>query len=209
MTPFVPQRQQQLQRLAAELDMEYQETDPWGMVRQLADFRLFSRGFRSRVRHVLRQQEDLHAYDLRLFDYRYVVWRGKHTRAVEQTALFLQSQQLGLPEFRLQPETILHKLGELLGATDIDFEAYPEFSRQYRLTSSDETYVRHHFNDQVLRFFSVQTGWTLEGLGYYLVMYKKGKVLPGKEVRDLYAKGLELYRLFGGGPSAVPSPKRR
>ncbi len=191
-----PDRRPQLERLAFDLGLRYREEDDWGMINQLKDFKLFQRGFRGRIRHMLHQQEALMQFDLRIFDYRYVIPANNHARVVKQTVFFLKSQRLNLPQCWMRPEHFFHKIGELLGFGDIDFEEHPEFSARYRLTGEDEDYIRHRFNDRVLHFFQVERGWTLEGLGFYMLLYKKNKILSPSEITQLYQNGKKLYQLF-------------
>ncbi len=190
------ERRRQLERLADHLHLEYHEEDLWNLLPQLRDFRLFQKGRRGRIRHLLRRQEGLMEYDLRIFDYRYIVFNGKSNRPVEQTVFFLQSRKLGLPQCWMRPETFFHKVGELMGYDDIDFEEHPQFSGQYRLTGDDEEYIRYQFTKEVLHFFTVEKGWTLEGLGFYMLLYKKGQILRPSEIREMYEKGIQVYKLF-------------
>jgi hypothetical protein len=188
------QRTEQLQQVAAKLAMTYKPTDEWGVQQQLQDFRLFQRGFSGRLRHVLTKQDGLLESKVYIFDYRYLLWAGKSTRRVEQTVFFLESRKLGLPEFYLRPENFFHRIAETLGLVeDIDFEEYLDFSNNYRLTGSDEEYIRHNFQDEILRFFAIEKGWSMEGLGFYLVLYKKGKVLAPNVIADFYRKGMRVY----------------
>jgi len=174
--------------------MTYKPTDEWGIQQQLQDFRLFQRGFRGRLRHVLAKQDGLLESKVYIFDYRYLLWAGKSTRRVEQTVFFLESRKLGLPEFYLRPEHFFHRVGETLGLVDdIDFEEYLDFSNNYRLTGSDEEYIRHNFQEEILRFFAIEKGWSMEGLGFYLLLYQKGKVLAPNVIADFYRKGMQVY----------------
>lgn len=187
-------RSDEYQRVAHQLKVEYSADDDWGILQQLQDFRLFRRGFRGRIRHVLTQEHGMMESRVQVFDYRYLKWAGKHTKRVQQTVFFLESRKLGLPEFYMQPEHFFHRIGESLGLTkDIDFEESPRFSHNYRLTGEDEGYIRHYFQEPMLRFFAVEKGWTLEGLGFYLVLYKHGKLLPGNTIANLYRKGMDVY----------------
>ncbi|NJB87673.1 hypothetical protein GGR26_003457 [Lewinella marina] len=187
-----------LRQLADRLGMTFSDSDTHGLDRWLEDFRLAARGRRTAITNVLREQQGLKEYDAYLFDYSYRSF-GKQ-QAVHQTVFFLHSQQLVLPELCLQPETLLHKLGQLFGREDIDFTRFPKFSKQYRLTGTDEGYIRHQFTDEVLNYFTVNKGWSVEGIGYYLLLYKDGFLLPPEEVEQLYRRGLELYRLFSNQP---------
>lgn len=187
-------RGDQLKNVARNLKLEYRPTDQWGIVQQLQDFRLFRRGFRGRVHHVMSKEDGLMESRVHVFDYRYLKWAGKHTKRVQQTVFFLESRKLALSEFYMRPEYFFHRIGEMLGVTDdIDFEQHLDFSNNYRLTGDDETFIRHNFNEEVLRFFAIEKGWSLEGLGFYLVLYKHGKLLPADKINEFYQKGLKVY----------------
>lgn len=189
-------RSNQLAEIAYRMGVDFSPEDDWGLINLLEDFKLFRRGFRKKITNVLRSRDDLLETDLRIFDYQYVISTGKSSRRFRQTVFFADSRKLGLPEFRMKPELFIHKIGALLGFEDINFEAFPEFSRQYYLKSSDEQYLRASMHDGVLRFFSVEKGWRLEGINYYLIFYRKNVLFPPEEISDFYKKGTQLFELF-------------
>ena len=189
-------RERSLRQLAHQLGFSYDPGDAYGLAGQLADFRLFSTGRKRQISHLLRRQDGLMDFDINLFDYQYTPYGASKDKAVHQTVFFLQSARLGLPGLRLEPETLLHKMGELFGMQDIDFVRFPKFSGQYRLTGDDEEYIRHHFTDEVLNYFTLRKGWTVEGLGFYLLVYKKGLLLPPGQIESLYRRGTEIYGLL-------------
>lgn len=189
-------RGRQLRKVAFDLGMEYQEEDQYDLTTQLSDFRLFSRGARKRISNIMRRQDGLMEFDIRVFDYRYLRWNGNKMKTHQQTVFYLQSTQLGLPEVWMQPETIFHKVGELFGRGDIDFVRFPKFSGNYRLTGEDEVFVRHHFNDEVLNYFTVEKGWSLEGVGYFLILYKKGRIMAPEKIKDFYKRGMKVFEMM-------------
>lgn len=192
-----PYRQRNLAALAHKLEFSFTEDDDYGMLSQLQDFRLFQEGRKKEVKRILRRQDGLMEFDIAIFDYSFQKWGGSaSTSTVYQTVFFLQSAKLGLPEIWMQPETIAHKLGELLGFTDIDFVRFPKFSGQYRLTGGDEEYIRHHFTDEVLNYFTLNKGWSMEGVGFYLLFYRKGTLIPSAQIENFYRKGQEIYALL-------------
>lgn len=193
-----PYRQRNLAALARKLNFSFTETDESGLMAQLQDFKLFSEGRNKSIERVLRRQDGLMEFDISIFDYSFQRWGGGSApeSRVHQTVFFLQSGQLGLPELWLQPETLTHKIGELLGFTDIDFVRFPKFSGQYRLTGDDEEYIRHHFSDDVLNYFTLNKGWSMEGLGYYLLFYRKGMLIASEQIEDFYRRGQEVYALM-------------
>ena len=86
-----------------------------------------------------------------------------------------------LPVFELRPEHFLDKLGSALGFKDINFESNPEFSKRYKLQGADETAVRELFHSGRLTFFEQQKGWSVDGAGEWLAVYRQVTcVAPGK-----------------------------
>lgn len=192
-----PYRHRNLMALARKMDFSFHETDDYGLTTQLQDFRLFQEGRDKRIERIIRKQDGLMEFDISIFDYSFKTWSGSGSdNRVHQSVFFLQSAQLGLPELWMKPETITHKIGELLGWGDIDFVRFPKFSGQYRLTGGDEEYIRHHFNDEVLNFFTLNKGWSMEGLGFYLVFYRKGMLIPSAQIEEFYHRGQEVYRML-------------
>lgn len=188
-------RQEELKKVAAQLELDYSATDEWGVKAQLQDFRLFRRGYRGRLSHLMYYEDDLLEMRVHVFDYHYTKFTGKSSRRVHQTVFFLESRKLSLAEFYMRPEYFFHRIGEMLGVTDdIDFEQHLDFSNNYRLTGTDEDFIRHNFNRDVLRFFAIEKGWSLEGLGFYLLFYKHGKLLSDRQIKALYGKGMEVYQ---------------
>jgi hypothetical protein len=186
----------QLQNVALQLGMQYQAADKWGVYRLLKDFRLFRRGGRRKITNLLSQREGGLESETFIFDYRYVISSGKSSRVYKQTVFFMHSKQLGLPQFLLQPETFFHKVGQLLGMQDIDFEQYPLFSKQYLLRGEDEDYIRASLPDKALQFFTLEKGWSLEGLNYYLVFYKDNHLMLPSQIMHFYRKGMYLHEIL-------------
>ncbi|MFT7121760.1 MAG: hypothetical protein ACJAZ9_001946 [Neolewinella sp.] len=192
-----PYRQRNLVALANKLDMSFHEEDDYGLEAQLKDFKLFQEGRSKKVARILRKQAGLMDFDASIFDYSFKKFGGSaNNNTVYQTVFFIQSANLGLPELWMKPETIAHKLGELLGFGDIDFVRYPKFSGQYRLTGEDEEYIRHHFTDDVLNYFTLNKGLSMEGLGFYMIFYRKGTLIPSVQIEQFYNRGKEIYNLL-------------
>jgi len=86
-----------------------------------------------------------------------------------------------LPVFELRPEHFFDKIGATFGFKDINFESNPEFSKRYKLQGADEMAVRELFHSGRLTFFEQQKGWSVEGAGEWLAVYRQVTcVAPGK-----------------------------
>lgn len=189
-------RAEQLDDIAFQLGMEFNARDEWGLINYLEDFKLFRRGFSKRISNILYRQDEMLNLSTYIFDYRFTISTGNSARVIRQTVFFIESRQLGLPIFYMRPEHIFHRIGEFLGMQDIDFEEYPAFSGNYLLQGDDEDFIRASMDEPFLRFFSVEDKWYLEGINYYLLFYRRGKLLKPEQIREFYTKGLDIYKLL-------------
>lgn len=189
-------RAEQLDNIAFQLGMEFNVHDEWGLINYLEDFKLFRRGFSKRISNILHRQDEMLNLSTYIFDYRFTISTGNSARVIRQTVFFIESRKLGLPIFYMRPEHIFHRIGEFLGMQDIDFEEYPAFSSNYLLQGDDEDFIRASMDEPFLRFFSVENKWYLEGINYYLLFYRRGKLLKPEQIREFYTKGLEIYKLL-------------
>ena len=126
-----------MQETASNLDMQFHIKDEYGLISMMKDFKLFKRGYGKKIRNILSVKRDIEQPDIRIFDYHYVVGGGNSTRRISQTVFYIHSKALNLPEFIIKPEYFFHKVGEWLGMQDINFEAFPDFSKQYLLQGPD------------------------------------------------------------------------
>ncbi len=189
-------RPQLLQKIASQLDMQFFPEEEWGILPLLRDFKLFRHGSGRSITNVMHKQDAWLETDARIFDYKYTVHAGNSHKTYRQTVFFVQSKRLALPQFWMKPEHFFLKIGQWLGFEDIDFVEHPEFSDQYHLKGYDEEYIRATMNDDVLRFFTIEKDWHLEGINYYMVLYKTDYIMSAREIEQLYHKGLKLCNLL-------------
>lgn len=180
-------------QVATSLDMEFREKDEYGVMSLLSDFCLFQHG--GQIKNIISEKKD-NLDEHMVFDYVYRTG-GKKSRTVYQSVYYCNSKTLGLPEFNMKPENIFHRIGKKLKLiSDINFEDYPEFSEIYYLKGEDEELVKHAFDHKILTFFSKETGWHLEGIGYYLIFYKPGKRISATSIPHFLKLGLEISNIF-------------
>jgi len=188
-------REGQLRAVAHRMGMTYHPVKEFDSINLLTEFQLFNKGRNRTIRNVLEKQSDNLETKVQIFDYRFETGFKKSRRTWDQTVFFVQSKQLAVPEFTLQPESVFHKLGSyLFDLQDIDFEQFPKFSDQYRLQGEDEHYIRFMMNDRLLQFFNSATGWYMEGTNFYLILYKLNKRFKARAIRDFYQQGEAIYQ---------------
>lgn len=189
------ERTAELRAAAPEIGMRFQEKDEYGMIALLRDFKLFQRGRRRAIINILTRESDLMEEKVNIFDYRYTVQSNNSSRTFVQTVFFIQSKQLALPEMLLKPEHFFHKVGAWLGMQDIDFEEHPSFSESYLLQGEDESRIRRTMGQEaVIRFFTVEKNWSLESIGFYLILYQEQTLFTPGHIKTLYNKGMDLYQ---------------
>ena len=187
-------RGEQMKRIAKDLKMSYKAIDDFGLDTLLMDFQLFQKGRKRVIKNLMRKNDG--KVDIRIFDYIYLRGGGKRRRRREQTVMFIHSNQLGLPEFLMKPESILHKIGVKFGFQDINFVDHEKFSNDYLVQGEHEDFVRDLFERKLLRYFTFKGNWSLEGLNYYLIIYKHGKLMKTKDLRAFYDRGLQIFNIL-------------
>lgn len=194
------QREYELQAAAHKLGLSFQPEDSWGLLNLLRDFKLFRSGHSKKAINIMEHRDPWHQFHLRIFDYHYTRGAGKHRRRFAQTVFFVESKQLGLPNFWMSPEGFFERIGTFLGMQDINFVDFPDFSRNYLLRGDDEEYIRARMSPELLHFFSIEKNWCLEGCNYFFVFYRRNKRFSGKEIAYLHERGTALHQLLLGEP---------
>ncbi len=187
-----PSREGQLRAVAHRLGMTFSPAESYSNRNLLSDFELFRKGRNRLFTNIMQKADEWMENDIQIFDYQFVTGHSNSRRKVAQTVFFIRSKTLGLPQFVLKPETIFDKIASYFGKQDIDFERFPKFSGQYLLQSEDEEYMRFKMTDEVLHFFSRERGWHMEGVNFYLVLYKKNHRLRASAIPQLYQRGMAL-----------------
>jgi hypothetical protein len=190
-------RAEAFKRLAYDHDLKYLGKDEYGVIGYLQEFELFHRvGSSSGISNLCQKKSHSLDYEINVFDYKYTVMVGKVPVTFQQTIYFVNSKSLDLPVFLMKPEGLMNKLGSYFGIEDIDFEDYPAFSDAYNLKGENEDYIRHHFDDHILKFFSTSAGWTIEASNFYLIFYRNNELIPDEGIGEFYRVGSGIYELF-------------
>ena len=159
---------------------------------------LFSIGHSHKLKNVFVNESD--ELSIKLFDYLYAVGGGKSRKEYHQSVFLVESKALNLPVFNMKPETVWHKIGQAaFGQQDIDFERYPNFSKNYLLKGQDEQAIRYAFTPSILQHFEYIEGWSVEGDGPYLVVYYSGRRQKPEHTLWFLEKCMEIFQLFKQG----------
>jgi hypothetical protein len=160
----------------------------------MSTFKLFTSGHSRRCRNVMEQQGP--DVSISHFDYSYSIGSGKSRTTYNQTVTVFTGSKLKLPSFFMGPENFFHRIGDVLGLKDIDFDDAPEFSKSYLLKGSDEAAIRLFFDSTLLRFFKDRPGLNLETSDHSFIVYNKSKRTPVDEIAAELKSRIEIYSMF-------------
>lgn len=192
--------------VASQLEWKCFEDDPVSTISWLRDFRLFKTGNRKGISPLIITRVDEFEFTA-AFDYQYTVSTNNSSTTYRQTVYARYSKALALPHFMMVPEKWYHRIGVMMGMQDINFESYPEFSRNYLLRGADEDYIRHHFDHpEMIRFFGTNAFYSLEGMNYLMVLYVHNVVLPLEQIAQLINIGNRLHNYLADKTPVIQLP---
>ena len=87
-----------------------------------------------------------------------------HFSTTAQAVISFRSPGLNPPRFVLRPEILFHRMGDVVGLHDIDFDSHPQFSKKYLLRGTADEKVRELFRHDVLDVFEDIERVSAEGL---------------------------------------------
>ncbi len=114
------------------------------------------------------------------FEYVYTIGAGRSRSTHSQAMMKWESAGAKLPAFTLGPESFFSRIGQALGASDIDFEDDPAFSRAYVLKGQDEAAIRTLFTSALRAELASRPGQHLAGAGPTLFWWQY-RGLPGPQ----------------------------
>jgi len=158
------------------------------------NFELFSKGHGKKVKNEMWGSR--RGMDVSIFGYYYTVGYGKNANKYSQTVVSMDCNKIKFPAFELKPENTFHKIGQVFGYQDIDFETFPSFSKEYLLRGEDETRIRQLFTARVIRFFESNKNLCIEAHNNTLIFYKPSKRCKPEDIEDFVEEGQRVQRVF-------------
>lgn len=190
-------RTEALQQASVAMGFSFEAEGDVEQIRALGDLPLFGRGHGKRLKNVMSGRAG--AGDARVFDYQYTTGGGKDSHTWRQTVALYPGGGPGLPDFVLSPESVLHKLGQMLGYQDIDFESSPTFSSRYLLRGQDEAAIRSAFTVDTRGFLEQEPGWTVEVQGGTVATYRAGRRVKPEDLGAFIQETATVLRALTHG----------
>ncbi|HEX4413589.1 MAG TPA: hypothetical protein VH107_08170 [Lacipirellulaceae bacterium] len=190
-------RAEAMERIAAELRLEYRPVGSDGLVAQLSSFQLFSKGRSKKVANML--QGGSGERRLAIFDYQYTTGGGKSTHVWKTTVLNLSLDGPAMPACMLRRKQVGDTIASWFRGRGIEFVGRPMFSKRYLLRGDDEPAIRAVFTEPVVTYFEENPGLFVEAAGNAMLVYRLGKNVRPEEIGEFLGKGLELLGVMRAG----------
>jgi hypothetical protein len=185
----VKKRREDLQTIARQMSMDFFPDGDEGIAPMLSNLEFFRYGDRCKVSNLIRGQIDRkgRTISVAIFDYDYTICLHQSTEfslsdnsiSVEidnntqsfcQTVLVFYDESLDLPGFGLRPEHLWDKLANLVGFEDINFDGFPNFSQQYRLSANPDADIHQIFQPNLIKFYESNQICS-EAIGPYVLIF--------------------------------------
>ena len=190
---YEKRRTEAMQGVAEKLGLSFSAAKDEMLLEKLQRFAVFSKGHSRKMKNVMTAETEL--AQLTIFDYRYTVGYGKHSRTHNHTMVAMEAKSLRLPEFTLRPQGFFDKVGAALGFQDINFDDHPEFSRLFVLKGKDESAIRGFFDPEMCELFAQRKGMTID-CGPDLFVYMQGGRKKPEEIQGFMSEGYEVFQAF-------------
>ena len=115
-------------------------------------------------------------HDVTLFDYHYQVKSGKNTHHYN-FSFFILVLPGSFPELVIDKEGFFSKVAQALGYDDIDFESH-EFSRKFRVRSSDKKFAYDVCNGQMIEYLLSNIDLSIEIEGEVMAISFRSRLSP-------------------------------
>ena len=191
---YEKQRTEMLKGVSKQIGLPFYPKGNPSLIDELSQFHLFSQGNSKEITNLFHGQAQ--QAEVAMFGYHYRIGIGKNSQTHSQTVIYFRSSSLNLPRFALRPEKLFHKIGQVFGYQDVDFDSHPMFSQYYLLRADDVERVRCVFSDHVLAYFEQKRGVGTEGGGDQLIFYRSEKRIHPYQMRFFLEEGFRVLELF-------------
>ncbi|MFH1126794.1 MAG: hypothetical protein V1718_01655 [archaeon] len=188
-------RREDLKKTAGRFGFSYSQTPDPALFSTLQSFSLFKKGFSKKITNVIKG--DMNRIHWTVFDYSYSISTDRSSSTYNQTVACAEMKDTNLPHFTLGPESFFHKLGDIFGYKDINFENYPVFSKRYLLKGPDEKSVRDIFTPETLSYFESRAKpVNFEADGSRMIIYDYSKTIAPENIHAFIDESSRIAGLF-------------
>jgi len=140
--------------------------------------------------YLFKKDLELNSFN-QIFDF----YRGSDYGNSGTTIFLYDCEGLDLPGFIIKPKGGFRKLGSIFSGGEWS-HVNPEFEKAYTVESTDMNYMRMAITIQFAEVMLRLKGFSLEGKGSHLVLYKKNTRTDIVDMDNIYFDGKELIDII-------------
>lgn len=125
----------------------------------------------------------------RYFDYSCLLGSGQGQRRKQATLALFEFEKGAFPDFHLSAAGEPEELSGLEPAAMAELPGFPEGARLY---GRDQAALKKYFNPEIAGCFCAHPGWSAQGAGRWLVLYRGLDLASPSRYRDFMAEALSL-----------------
>lgn len=167
-------RREAMAALAARLGLQFNPRKRRDLARRYRFLDKLRRGSNRYAYNIL--SGNYQGHDVTLFDYHYQVNSGKNTHH-HYFSFFILGLPGSFPELVIDKEGFFSKVAQALGYDDIDFESH-EFSRKFRVRSSDKKFAYDVCNGQMIEYLLSNSDLSIEIEGEVMAISFNSRLSP-------------------------------
>lgn len=141
------------------------------------------------------ERRDVAGLELCIVQMHYIESDASIMKTVRQTVIYLEDDNLDIPEFALWPhfKGVAGKLFASLGnMVDINFTESQQFSNEYHLFGWNEAAIRQLFSPEVRQRLSIEKGWSLRGKHGRLAVFQQAKTIYDGELEAFLVSAAQI-----------------
>lgn len=124
------------------------------------------------------------------FDYSCLFGSGQEQRRKQATVALFDFEKGAFPDFHLSTGT--EGLGEDTGLEPVDTSCFQGFPEGIKLYGRDQDALKKFFTPEIAACLREYPGWSAQGAGRWLVMYKGCELLPPGKYKGFIAEASRL-----------------
>lgn len=137
-------------------------------------------------------------HSVRVFDYHYETHstdsKGNRQTHHHYFSFFILEQERSFPELKIYPETLMSRLGQMLGFDDIDFESI-EFSKAFTVRSTEKRFAFDVCHTGMMTYLLAHRDLSIEIEGNCISLAFQQRLRPTEVVARL-EQLIEIRNLF-------------
>lgn len=117
-------------------------------------------------------------------------------REPKHASIVVLDLPVAIPEFIMDKERLLDRVGQLAGFREINFKGHADFNRRFKLRGDKRFAMRRLFDDRIIRFFEGNPLYHIESNGHQLLIFEKDRLASVSEYKIMVSFALRLAQLL-------------